>query len=72
MSLTFEHLADGVKRTIPNDAVDASSTSGASNAEVASIDGIANATTTADDEKRLLEDLKKDLKMVRWEYRVSG
>jgi len=64
VSLTFEHLADGVKRTTPNDAVDASSTSGASNAEVASIDGIANATTTADDEKRLLEDLKKDLKMV--------
>ena len=72
VSLTFEHLADGVKRTTPNDAVDASGASGVSNADVASVDGIVNATTTADDEKRLLEDLKKDLKMVRWEYRGSG
>ena len=66
VSLTFEHLADGVKRTTPNDAVDsASSSSVVSNSDVTSIDGIPNTPTTSEDEKRLMDDLKKDLKKVR-------
>ena len=70
VSLTFEHLADGVKRATPNDAVDASSSNSSGGgatpviSDVTSIDGIANAPTASEDERRLLEDLKKDLKKV--------
>lgn len=69
VSLTFQHLADGVKRATPNDAVDAASnasstTSHVGSSELTSIDGIPNAPTISEDEKILVEELKKNLKRV--------
>ena len=62
VSLTFQHLADGGKRMTPNEAVDAAAAH--ANADVTSIDGIPNAPTVAEDEKHLVDELKKDLKKV--------
>jgi len=64
VSLTFQHLADGVKRATPDDAVDAANTSHITSNEVTSVDGIPNAPTINDDEKILVEELKKNLKKV--------
>jgi len=64
VSLTFEHLAEGVRRTTPNDAVNAASSTSVNASDVISIDGIPNIPTTTEDEKRLVEELKKDLKKV--------
>jgi len=66
VSLTFQQLADGVKRVTPNDSVDASNASSSSHVggEVTSIDGIPNAPTINEDEKILVEELKKNLKKV--------
>ena len=65
--MTFEHLAEGVKRTTPNEAVDAAAASSI-NSDVTSIDGLPNVPTTAEDEKRLVDELKKDLKKVSWRW----
>lgn len=64
VSLTFQHLADGVKRVTPNEAVDVSNGSHVTSSEVTSVDGIPNAPTINDDEKVLVEELKKNLKKV--------
>ena len=69
VSLTFQHLADGVKRVTPNEAVDVSNGSHVTSSEVTSVDGIPNAPTINDDEKVLVEELKKNLKKVNYVMR---
>jgi len=66
VSLTFQHLADGVTRVTPNEVVDDANNaaSSSSSSEVTSVDGIPNVPTINEDEKALVEELKKNLKKV--------
>jgi len=63
VSLTFQHLSEGVKRVTPNDPENESVSSSLST-ENASFDQLTNTAIAIEDERQLLDELKKDLKKV--------